>query len=136
MTRESRLTAAVLLLSFLGVMFGGSVLTEKLVSATSYSGHPLHQDFWRAGHAHAALFLLLALVCLPWIDAAALGSRMRWFARIAISSASITFPLAFFLGAPDPQTIEATMAIWLLAPGAVLAASGIVVLAVGLLRAS
>jgi len=135
-TRESRLTAAVLLLSFLGVMFGGSVLTEKLVSATSYSGHPLHQDFWRAGHAHAALFLLLALVCLPWIDAAALGLRMRWFARIAISSASITFPLAFFLGAPDPQTTEATLAIWLLAPGAVLAASGIVVLAVGLLRAS
>lgn len=60
---------------------------------------------------------------------------MDRLARIAISDASITFALAFALGAPISQTTEATKAIQLLAPGAVLAGSGIV-LAVGLIRAS
>ena len=61
---------------------------------------------------------------------------MDRLARIAIADASITFARAFALGAPISQTTEAAMAIWLLAPGAVLAGSGIVVLAVGLIRAS
>lgn len=136
MSRESRVTAAVFILSFLGVMFGGAVLTGKLVGPPGYGGSPLHEDFWRAGHAHAAAFLVLALVCLPWIDAATLSARMRWFARVAISSASISFPLAFFLAAPAPETTEVGPALMLLWPGGALLAAGLVTLAVGLLRAS
>lgn len=136
MSRESRLTAAVFILSFLGVMFGGAVLTGKLVGEPAYVGSPLHEDFWRAGHAHAASFLVLALVCLPWIDAAALSPRLRWFARVAISSASITFPLAFFLAAPTPETTTAGPVLMLLWPGGALLAAGLVTLAVGLFRAS
>jgi hypothetical protein len=136
MSRESRITAAVFVLSFLGVMFGGAVLTARLTGEPAYGASGLHEDFWRAGHAHAAAFLVLALVCLPWIEAAALSGRLRWFARIAISSASITFPLAFFLAAPSPETTTAGPALLLLWPGGALLAAGLVVLAVGLFRAS
>ncbi|MEE4299158.1 MAG: hypothetical protein V2J24_06935 [Pseudomonadales bacterium] len=136
MTRASRVTAAVFILSFLGVMFGGAVITGKLTGEPAYAGSVLHEDFWRAGHAHAAAFLVLALVCLPWIDAAALSDRLRWFARIAISSASITFPLGFFLAAPTPETTEAGPALALLWPGGAVLAAGLVTLAVGLFRAS
>lgn len=136
MTRASRITAAVFILSFLGVMFGGAVITGKLTSEAAYGGSRLHEDFWRAGHAHAASFLVLALVSLPWIDAAALSNRMRWLARIAISSASITFPLGFFLAAPTPEATEAGPALLLFWPGGALLGAGLLTLAVGLFRAS
>ena len=136
MSRESRITGAVFILSFLGVMFGGAVITGKLAGDPAYTRSVLHEDFWRAGHAHAASFLVLALVCLPWIDAAALTERLRWFARVAISSASITFPLGFFLAAPTPETTVAGPALGLLWPGGALLAAGLVTLAVGLFRAS
>lgn len=134
MSRATRWTAAAFILSFLGVMFGGWVLLGKLTTDPAYAESPLHQDLWRAGHAHAALFLLLALVCLPWIDAAALPERARWFARIAVSSASITFPLAFFLAAPTPAATQAGPVLGLVVPGAALLGIGLIVLAWGLLR--
>lgn len=134
MSRATRWTAAAFVLSFLGVMFGGWVLLGKLTTDPAYGASPLHQDLWRAGHAHAALFLLLALACLPYIDAAALSERARWFARIAISSASITFPAAFFLAAPTPAATSAGPVLALVYPGAALLAAGLLVLARGLLR--
>lgn len=136
MSRASRITAAVFILSFLGVMFGGAVITAKLAGEPAYGASGLHEDFWRAGHAHAASFLVLALVCLPFIDAAALSERARWFARVAISSASITFPLAFFLAAPTPEATEPGPALALLWPGGAALAAGLTVLAAGLFRAS
>ena len=130
----SRRMAAVMIFSLLGVMFGGAVLTYRLVALPAYGASPLHQDLWRAGHAHAALFLVLTLVCLPWIDAARLSEPLRWVLRVLISSASVTFPAAFFFAAPSPATVEATPVLWLLVPGAILFASGLLLLVWGLLR--
>ena len=100
LSQASRNMGAVLILSLVGVMFGGSVLTWRIVNVPAYLASPLHQDLWRAGHAHAALFLLLTLVLLPWIDAARGSEGLRWALRILISSASITFPSLFFLALP------------------------------------
>jgi hypothetical protein len=126
--------AAAFVVSLVGVMFGGWVLLGKLTGDPAYGASPLHQDLWRAGHAHAGIFLILALVILPWVDAAALGSAARWYVRIAVSSASITFPLAFFLAAPNPQVLTPTPVLALVYPGAALLASGLLLLAWGLLR--
>lgn len=134
LSQASRNMGAVLILSFLGVMFGGSVLTWRIVNLPGYLESPLHQDLWRAGHAHAALFLLLTLVLLPWIDAARASEGLRWALRILISSASLTFPLAFFLGAPNPATASPEPALGLLIPGAILLAAGLTILAWALLR--
>lgn len=134
LSQASRNMGAVLILSFLGVMFGGSVLTWRIVNLPGYLGSPLHQDLWRAGHAHAALFLLLTLVLLPWVDAARGSEGLRWVLRVLISSASITFPLAFFLGAPNPATARPEPALGLLIPGAILLATGLLILAWALLR--
>jgi len=71
---------------------------------------------------------------LPWIDAARGSEGLRWALRILISSASITFPLAFFLGAPSPGTVIPEPALGLLIPGAILLASGLTILAWALLR--
>ena len=134
LSQASRNMGAVLILSLVGVMFGGSVLTWRIVNLPAYLASPLHQDLWRAGHAHAALFLLLTLVLLPWIDAARGSEGLRWALRILISSASITFPLAFFLGAPSPATASPEPALGLLIPGAILLVTGLTMLVWALLR--
>ena len=62
MTRESRRLAGVLLLVLPTVMFGGASLLGFLIHRESgYLDNPMRQDLWRAGHAHAGVYLLLAL---------------------------------------------------------------------------
>ena len=133
-SRGSRLAAAAFLVSQLGVVFGGSVILERMLGDAAFVAHPHMADLWRAGHSHAAVLLILALACLPWIDVARLSEAARWFARVAISSASITFPLAFFFAVPTPAVERPGPALWLLWPGGALFAAGIVVLTIGLLR--
>ncbi|MEE4384486.1 MAG: hypothetical protein V2J02_21000 [Pseudomonadales bacterium] len=134
MSRETRWVGAVFVLSLVGVQFGGTVLLGKLTGDPAYAASALHQDLWRAGHAHAGQFLLLALVLLPWVDAARLSGAGRWYVRVAVSSASISFPLAFFLGAPTPEVTEPRPLLALIWPGAAVLASGLLLLGWGLLR--
>jgi hypothetical protein len=73
MTRESRMTAGVLLVVLPSVMFGGlSLLMFLMRHEPGYVDNPLRQDLWRAGHAHAGVYLVLSLVMLLYVDQAAL----------------------------------------------------------------
>jgi hypothetical protein len=133
MKDETRWAGAIFILSLVGVMFGGSVMLYKLAGDPNHLG-TLHQDLWRAGHAHAGVFLIVTLVILPWIDAARLSNAARWYVRVAVSSASITFPLAFFLAVPNASVTETGPLLSLIYPGAALLATGLLVLAWGLMR--
>jgi uncharacterized membrane protein len=117
------------------VMMGGVSILTLLVGDPEYMGNPLRQDLWRAGHAHAGVFLVLALVALRYVDEAALGERTKWFVRLSIPSAAILVPAAFFLSVLAPDTKEPNGLIALAYVGAVLLAAGVVVLGVGLVKA-
>ena len=39
-----------------------------LIGDPKYMENPLRQDLWRAGHAHAGVWLILALVALRYVD--------------------------------------------------------------------
>ena len=61
MSRESRRLAAILLIVFPTVIFGGiSILTMLISNADGYTDNPLRQDLWCAGHAHAGVLLVPA----------------------------------------------------------------------------
>jgi len=49
-------------------MCGGVTLLTMLVSDPSYKANSLRQDLWRAGHAHAGVLLILALVALKYVS--------------------------------------------------------------------
>jgi hypothetical protein len=78
MTYESRLLAGVLLIILPTVMFGGVSILSLLIGDPSYTENPLRQDLWRAGHAHAGVWLILALVALRYVDEAKLSNAMKW----------------------------------------------------------
>ena|SRR6266540_4138242 len=134
MERESRRTAGILLVVLPTVMLGGVSLLRLLAGDPEYMANPLRQNLWRAGHAHAGVLLVLALVCLRYVDEAALSHGVKTFVRSAIPAAAILLPAAFFLSVASQKATHPNGLISLAYVGAFLLAAGVVVLGVGLLR--
>ena len=134
MSPESRRLAGALLVILPTVMIGGISILTLLINDPAYMRNPLRQDLWRAGHAHAGVFLVLSLVALRYVDEAELSPRSKWLVRLAIPSAAILVPAAFFLSVLSPDATEPNGLIALAYIGAVVLATGVIVLGVGLLR--
>jgi hypothetical protein len=97
-------------------------------------GFDLRQDLWRAGHAHAGVWLVLSLVTLRYVDEATLSEGMRWVVRLAFPAAAVLMALAFFLSVLSPEATEPNAMIYLAYVAGVVLAVGLLVLAVGLVR--
>lgn len=134
MSRESRLLAAFLLIVYPSVILGGVSLLSLLVFTEQFQANPLRHDLWRAGHAHAGVFLALSLILLRYVDDAELSQGWKWFARLAAPTAAILLPVAFFLSVLSPDATEPNGLIYLAYVGAVVLAAGLVTLGVGLAR--
>jgi len=134
MTYESRLVAGILLIVLPTVMFGGVSILSLLIGDLRYMQNSLRQDLWRAGHAHAGVWLILALVALRYVDDANLSYSMKWLVRGSIPVAAILVPAAFFLSVLSPNATAPNGLIYLAYVGAVLLALGVLVLGLGLVR--
>ena len=137
MSRESRLLAGILLIVLPTVMFGGTSLLHFLTSnAAGFVDNPLRHDLFRAGHAHAGVYLVLSLVILRYVDEAVLGPVWKWLARVGAPIAAILIPAAFFLSVASPQAREPNAVINLAYIGALSLAAAVLTLGVGLVRAA
>jgi hypothetical protein len=137
MSRQSRLFAGILLVVLPTVMFGGlSLLRFLITSSPGYVDNPLRHDLFRAGHAHAGVYLILSLVMLRYVDEALLGPAWKWFARAGAPIAAILIPLAFFLSVASPTAREPNGLINLAYVGAIVLAAAVLTLGVGLIRAA
>jgi hypothetical protein len=134
MSYESRLLAGILLIVLPTVMIGGVSILSVLVGDPNYMENPLRQDLWRAGHAHAGVWLILALVALRYVDEANLSNVMKWLVRGSIPIAAMLVPAVFFLSVLPPDATAPNGLIYLAYVGAVLLAVGVLVLGIGLVR--
>ena len=134
MSRESRLTAGVLLVLMPAVVYGGTSILSLLIGDPGYAQNELRQDLWRAGHAHAGVLLVLSLVTLRYVDEARLPDVMKRVARHSIPAAAVLLPLAFFLSVLSPEATEPNAMIYLAYIGAVSLTGGLLILGVGLIR--
>ena len=134
MSRESRLTAGLLLILLPAVVYGGTSILSLLIGDPDYAQNPLRQDLWRAGHAHAGVLLVLSLVTLRYVDEANLPGWLKSFARHSIPAAAILLPAAFFLSVLSPDATEPNAMVYLAFVGAVSLALGVLVLGIGLIR--
>jgi hypothetical protein len=134
LSREARLVCGITLLTVPTIMYGGITLLGVLSRGTAGwapGGLALDETqwaLWRAGHAHAGVWVLLSLVMQILLDSARLSAFLTWSARIAapVAAAAISggfFGLAFFEGFK-----------WLLYGGALLLLVALVLTGVGLLR--
>ncbi len=95
--------AGVLVLALITVESGGVFLVK--VATGGVPANALQQKFFRAGHAHAAVLLVLSLVLLVLLDAAALPQAFDAVARFGVPAAALLMPAGFFLSVlgRDPQ---------------------------------
>jgi len=137
MSRESRMAAGILLVVLPSVMYGGlSLLMFLTQGAPGFVDNPLRHDLWRAGHAHAGVYLVLSLVMLRYVDEALLPPFWKWTARTGAPIAAILIPAAFFLSVASPSAREPNGLMNLAYIGAVFLAAAVLSLGIGLIRAA
>jgi hypothetical protein len=136
MAHESRRLAGIILILVPAVAFGGASLLSMIVGQVpGYLDNPVRQDLWRAGHAHAGIMLLIALVLLRYVDETQLRGGWLWLARHGAPIAAIFMPLGFFLSVLSPEATEPSALIGLVPIGGLFLLGAVITTGVGLLRA-
>jgi len=135
MTREARMMAGVILITVPTIQYGGLFLLKSLQDRGSrYMDNALRQNFFRAGHAHAGVIVILSLICQVLADSATLPASLLWMVRIGIPAAAVLMPLGFFLSMPSPQATHPNGLVSLIYVGAAVLAVSVLTLGIGLLR--
>jgi hypothetical protein len=135
MNRDARLMSGILLITVPTIQYGGYFLLRLFSGQMpGMKPSPLQASFFRAGHAHAGVLVILSLICQIFVEHAALGPGFTWLVRIGVPLAAILIPLGFFISVaftPDRPNE------WIrsLHAGALVLALSVIVLGVGLIRA-
>lgn len=130
---ESRILAGVLLLSLVTVETGGLYLLKIVRGAAEVT--PFQEKFARAGHAHAGVLLILALVCQVLADSTSQGGALDWLSRSGVAVSALLMPGGFFFSSMGAGRTEPNRLIALVLAGALLLALSLTSLGVGLLTA-
>lgn len=136
LSRQAKLVCGITLLVIPTIMYGGWILLGILThgSAAAQPGG-LHLNdtqwaLWRAGHAHAGVWTLLALLLQLFLDAARLPAPLKWLARLSAPLAAVALSGGLF-----GLAVSASFR-WLVYVGVVLMLSSVLLTGIGLLRAA
>jgi len=125
----TRLFAVVSLVLLPTVMFGGYSLLRLIASGGALT--PFQEQFFRAGHAHAGVLLVLSLVYYLYLERTALPDGLKWLAcaglALGILAQSGGFFLHMLIGAPE----RTSAGMMVTTAGAVLLAAAVLLLAYG-----
>jgi hypothetical protein len=97
-----QITAGAVLLSMIGIAYGGTFLLR--VTRGRVPANELQQRFFRAGHAHAGVLVILGLLVMLLTEQNYVGQPWRSLAS-GVLVAAILMPAGFFLSVlgRDPQ---------------------------------
>lgn len=129
----SRTTAGILLLSIIAVEYGG--ITVLRVVRGDKPATEFQTSFARAGHAHAGVLVIFALLAQLLADGAHLQGVADTLARDGIAVAAILFPAGFFLSSAGRDATRPNRLILLLYAGVAALTAGVLALGIGLLSA-
>jgi hypothetical protein len=102
LSREARIVAGLTILTVPTIMYGGVTLLGVLTKGTAGigpGGLVLDDTQWalfRAGHAHAGVWVVLSVVIQILLDAAVLSPALKWVARLAAPLAAVAVSGGFF----------------------------------------
>jgi len=134
LTRETKVVAGIILLMVPTVQYGGLAILGMLTHGVAGAGGAeagLNAEqlvLFRAGHAHAGVWLILSLVIQVLLDAVRLPGATKWLARVAAPVGTLALSGGFF-GLAFKTEFR-----FLLYFGALAMFSALVLTAVGLLR--
>ncbi|GMN10879.1 hypothetical protein MTsPCn9_28090 [Croceitalea sp. MTPC9] len=135
MKHISRVICGIVLLTVPTIEFGGYFLlnvisgNEEGLALTSFQ-----EAMFRAGHAHAGVLVILALVAIILSNYANLNDKLLWIVRIGFPLSSILISGGFFAAATGNQLTQPNELILILYIGIVILTISLILLGVGLLK--
>lgn len=133
LSADTQRTAGILLLSIVAIEWGGTYLLR--VARGRMAVTDFQRTFHRAGHAHAGVLVVLALIALLYVDVAAIGAPWSRIASAAIPMSALMIPAGFFLSSLGKGVTSANRLVVLIHAGAAVLAAGVASLGIGLLAA-
>jgi hypothetical protein len=131
LSEDARTTAGILLLTIVAVEYGGTFVLRIVRGRVEMT--PFQQSFSRAGHAHAGVLVILALISQVLADAADMSGLQEALGRSGVPLAAILMPSGFFFSSIGKGRVEPNRFIALLWIGAAVLAAAVISLGVGLL---
>ncbi|KQP69358.1 hypothetical protein ASF40_15825 [Microbacterium sp. Leaf288] len=124
------IVAGATILTVIGIMSGGTFLLRIATRGLPFNG--LQKTFFRAGHAHAGVLVILGLVSLLLVSAVGVPMPWQW-ASVGVLASALLIPGGFFLSVlgRDPQ--RPGRAIALLWAGVVVLAASLLAVGVGVI---
>src|SRR5918994_259770 len=128
--------AGILLITVPTIALGGAALLTMIGRRDpGYMDNEVRQNLFRAGHAHAGVLVLLALVGQLYVDEASLSEGWEAVARYGLVAAPILMPLGFFLSVASPNAMQPNRLILLTGLGGVSLSVAALTLGIGLVSA-
>jgi hypothetical protein len=130
----TRLLPAIVLLSLVTVEYGGWALLGFITGHGSLSA--FREQFFRAGHAHAGVLLVLSLVYFLYLERTDFSDGMQWFCGLLLLVGVLSQSGGFFLHLAMGEQGRSSPGTVMTRSGAMLIAAALVILAVGLFSAA
>ncbi len=130
---ESRVLAGILLIALVTVESGGLYMVRIVTGRAEVT--PFQERFSRAGHAHAGVLLVLALVCQVLADSTTQTGFFDWLSRSGVAISALLMPAGFFFSSMGRGRERPNGLIALVFAGGLLLAISLISLGVGLLAA-
>jgi hypothetical protein len=90
MSAASRIFVALLLLGIVTIEFGGQFLLSVLRGREpKVERGSLTYSLFRAGHAHAGVLVILAIVAMPYVDLLTVGDTLKMVIRVCFAAAPL-----------------------------------------------
>ena len=134
MTDATKLTAGLLLITVTTIEYGGTFLLG-LLSGKQPEFTDFQRSMFRAGHAHAGVLVILALVSLLFIEQTKLSTPIAWAVRVGFVAAPILVSAGFFGAALGESRTRPSGLIALLWTGVFVLGGSLVTLGTALIRA-
>lgn len=125
------ISAGAILLTVIGIESGGALLLR--IGTGRKQANDLQQRFFRAGHAHAGVLVILGLVAILLVDAAGVADPWYGLGPAGILAAAILMPAGFFLSVVGPDPSRPNRLFVLIPAGAVVLAAGLATTGVALI---
>ena len=134
MTDATKLMAGLLLITVTTIEYGGTFLLS-LLSGKQPEFTDFQRSLFRAGHAHAGVLVILALVSLLFTEQTKLSTPIAWAVRVGLVAAPVLVSAGFFGAALGDGRTRPSGLIALLWTGVFVLGGSLVGLGIALIRA-
>jgi len=135
MTRASKITSGIILLTIPTIIYGGYFLLTVLSGQQQQLAlTEFQRAMFRAGHAHAGVLVILSLIAQIFTDHTALTEKWKWMVRISFPVAAVAVSLGFFASAIGSNVTEPNVFIVILYLGMAILTVGLLTLGIGMMK--